>query len=189
MAELTPVAAKPKLFSDLRVLVIEDDRQMRLLFKTMLETMNIRNVFEAVDGHGGLQLMMSNVIDVVICDLTMRPMDGIEFTTLLRRAQNSPSRYCPVIMVTGNATAATVAKARDCGINEFAAKPVAPGTLKARIEAAIARPRPFIQSTDYFGPDRRRVARPFDGEDRRENEPEDAPAPKPDPTAAKPKTE
>jgi DNA-binding response OmpR family regulator len=53
-----------------------------------------------------------------------------------------------------------VVEARDAGVNEFVAKPVTARTLLDRIVATIYRPRAFVRTKDYFGPDRRRRADP-----------------------------
>ena len=58
-------------------------------------------------------------------------------------------------------------EARDSGVTEIIAKPVSLRSLYSRIVAVIERPRPFIRTPDYFGPDRRRRQIPIDFEDRR----------------------
>jgi DNA-binding response OmpR family regulator len=64
-----------------------------------------------------------------------------------------------------------VLQARDAGVTEFMAKPVSVKALCARINAIIDSPRPFIRASGYFGPDRRRRALPFNGPDRRGEDP------------------
>jgi hypothetical protein len=50
-----------------------------------------------------------------------------------------------------------VIEARDAGVTEFLAKPVAAKSLYERILSVVLAPRPFIKTRDYFGPDRRRT--------------------------------
>ena len=57
--------------------------------------------------------------------------------------------------------------ARDAGVNEFVVKPFSAQGLFTRIQAVIEKPRPFVKVSGYFGPDRRRRRRPFEGEERR----------------------
>ena len=59
--------------------------------------------------------------------------------------------------MTGHSEKSRVTEARDAGVTEFVAKPVKAQTLLTRIEAVILRPRPFVRSPSYFGPDRRRT--------------------------------
>jgi two-component system chemotaxis response regulator CheY len=60
-----------------------------------------------------------------------------------------------------------VLAARDAGANEFMAKPFSVKGVAKRLEEVIRRPRPFIRSSVYFGPDRRRKIEEFTGEERR----------------------
>ena len=62
-------------------------------------------------------------------------------------------------------------QARDAGVTEFMAKPVSVKALCARINAIIDAPRPFIRANGYFGPDRRRRVLPFNGPERRNDDP------------------
>ncbi len=60
--------------------------------------------------------------------------------------------------------------AHDAGITEFIAKPLSAKTLMARVTAVIEHPRPFIRSTQYFGPNRRRRrTSDYDGPERRQS--------------------
>ena len=67
---------------------------------------------------------------------------------------------CPVIMITGHSTLRHVEEARDAGVNEFLTKPVTARGVIDRICKIIDNARPFIRTSDYFGPDRRRRADP-----------------------------
>jgi CheY-like chemotaxis protein len=89
-------------------------------------------------------------------DLSMQPLDGIDFTRLLRNSPDSPNRMIPVIMVTGHSTLSRIREARDAGVNEFLAKPLNARGVIERLHQAVENPRPYVRSDDYFGPDRRR---------------------------------
>jgi CheY-like chemotaxis protein len=117
-------------------------------------------VFEANDGAEALSKMRQQNIDIVITDLSMQPLDGIDFTRLLRTSPDSPNQMCPVIMITGHSTQKRVKEARDAGVTEFLAKPVTARGIIDRITRVVEFPRPFIRNEDYFGPDRRRRADP-----------------------------
>ncbi len=70
-------------------------------------------------------------------------------------------------MTTAYSEIQRVVEARDAGITEFVAKPLSAKTLMARITAIIEHPRPFIRSTRYFGPNRRRRTSDYTGPERR----------------------
>jgi DNA-binding response OmpR family regulator len=78
-------------------------------------------------------------------------------------------------MMTGHSDYSTVVTVRDSGANEFLAKPISLKSLSQRIIHIIEKPRPFVKTKRYFGPDRRRQQLPYRGPDRRKSEPEAAP--------------
>jgi PleD family two-component response regulator len=120
------------------------------------------------------QQLKKTAPDVVITDLMMQPIDGLEFARMVRTERGSPDPYVPIVMVTGFADKQRVEEARDAGVTEFLAKPVTTEALCARLETIIERPRPFVRTRDFFGPDRRRrrVPPPDDGGRRLEDAPE-----------------
>ena len=141
---------------DLEVLVVDDNRHMRSLLRDLLCAIGIGSVIEANDGTSGFQQLRNCEPDLVVTDLMMQPIDGLEFTRMVRNERRSPQPYVPIVMITGFADKARVEEARDAGVTEFLAKPVTSEALYARIETIIERPRPFIKTGDFFGPDRRR---------------------------------
>jgi DNA-binding response OmpR family regulator len=58
--------------------------------------------------------------------------------------------------MTGHSEKSRVVEARDAGVTEFVAKPLTARSVLERLQAVIYRPRPFVRSAGYFGPDRRR---------------------------------
>jgi len=142
--------------SALSILVIDDSRNMRSLIRVMLRAFGIVKVTEAVSAEAALAMLNGGTdFDIILTDLEMEPIDGLEFVRRLRRA-GSPCPLVPVIMMAGSATRDTVATARDDGVTEFLAKPIAPKALALRIWSIIARPRPFVRTAAFFGPCRRR---------------------------------
>lgn len=141
---------------DLEVLVVDDNRHMRALIRDLLCAIGTGSVFEANDGTSAFHLLRKHEPDLVITDLMMQPLDGLQFTRMVRNERRSPQPYVPIVMITGFADKARVEEARDAGVTEFLAKPVTSEALYARIETIIERPRPFIRTKDFFGPDRRR---------------------------------
>jgi len=143
-------------FELLKMLLVDDNHHMRVLLTEILRAIGVRQVFEANDGAEALQMMRSHQIDIVMTDLAMQPLDGIDFVRLLRNSQDSPNPMAPVIMITGHSTMRRVAEARDVGVTEFLSKPVTARGVIERISRVVEHPRPFVRSSEYFGPDRRR---------------------------------
>ena len=140
----------------LRILIVDDNHYMRVLLAEILRAIGVKEIHEANDGAEGLQMMRTHAIDIVMTDLSMQPLDGIDFVRLLRNSPDSPNQMAPVIMITGHSTAQRVSEARDAGVNEFLAKPLTARGVIERIGQVVEHPRPYVRTGDYFGPDRRR---------------------------------
>ncbi len=140
----------------LRVILIDDNPHMRAIVMTLLDGFGVTSVREVCDGGEALETLRGWPADLAIVDFKMAPMDGVEFTRQLRNAPDSRNPYLPVIMMTGHSAKSRVEDARDAGVTEFVVKPVTAKTLMDRIYAVIYRPRPFVRTSLYFGPDRRR---------------------------------
>ena len=137
-------------------LIIDPNVFMRSMIKNVLHAFGAGNFIEADDGAEAYKAMQGLVPDIVITEWMMDPLDGLDFTRLVRTGKDSPNPFVPIIMTTAYSEMQRVVEARDAGITEFIAKPLSAKTLMARVTAVIERPRPFIRSTRYFGPDRRR---------------------------------
>ncbi|KAK0330079.1 hypothetical protein LTR94_034265, partial [Friedmanniomyces endolithicus] len=122
---------------------------MRAIASAVLHSANVRNVREAPDGASAFELLRQYPIDLAIVDFNMFPLDGVEFTRLVRNSPDSPNVYLPIIMMTGHAEKKRVTEARDAGVTEFVVKPITAKAVLDRINAVIMRPRAFIQSADY----------------------------------------
>ena len=145
-------------FEALRVLIVEDNQHMRVLLRSLLNSLSIREICEAGSGAMALELLKEKKCDLVLTDLAMKPMDGLQFTRELRQSERSANPFIPIIMISGHTEKHRVEAARDAGITEFLAKPITPSSLYSRIAEIVERPRAFVRSDNYFGPDRRRKA-------------------------------
>jgi CheY-like chemotaxis protein len=144
----------------LKILIVDDIRHTRVLLTEILRAIGIQQIYEASDGAEGLQVMRAHNIDIVLTDLAMEPLDGIDFVRLLRNSPDSPNPMVPILMITGHSTLRRIHEARDVGVNEFMAKPITARGVIGRLQQIIDHPRPFIRTDDYFGPDRRRKSDP-----------------------------
>lgn len=152
---------------DLNVMVVDDNRHMRFLVRTILNTFAIRSISEAEDGSDALKNLKTFAADLIITDWLMEPLDGLDFTRMIRTSSDSMNPFVPIILLTGHTELARVMEARDAGITEFLAKPVSPLMLYKRMTDIIEYPRQFIRADRFTGPDRRRKSVPIEGPDRR----------------------
>lgn len=156
----------------LRVLLVDDNQHMRAIVQTVLAGVGVSHIKETRDGSEALQALREWPADLAIVDFHMEPLDGVEFTRMVRRAPDSRNPYLPIIMMTGHSERHRVEEARDAGVTEFVAKPLTAKSVLERIHAVIYRPRPFVRTAEYFGPDRRRRQDPeFKGPWRRAGDP------------------
>jgi DNA-binding NarL/FixJ family response regulator len=123
--------------------------------RSILKAFGFRRILEAENPADAFELMRTAPIDLVITDLAMKPIDGVEFARMLRTSSDSPNPYVAIIMMTGHSDRARVRLARDAGVNSFLVKPLSAQSMLTHINKVIADDRPFIRTRTYFGPDRR----------------------------------
>jgi CheY-like chemotaxis protein len=143
-------------FETLKALIVEDNAHMRSLLRALLNAIGIKEIVEAANGQTALVLLRERKSDLVLTDLAMKPMDGLEFTRRVRNDDQSPNPFVPIIMISGHTEKYRVEAARDAGVTEFLAKPITAHNLFSRIAEIVERPRAFVRCDSYFGPDRRR---------------------------------
>lgn len=112
------------------VLVIDDNTDIRQYERTLLQDEYI--VLEAADGKEGLAVALKEVPDLVICDVMMPVMDGLEFTEQLKT--NTATSHIPVIMLTAKNLEEHRAEGYEHGADSYITKPFHSKVLLARIE-------------------------------------------------------
>ncbi len=154
--------------SRLGVLIVDDNIQMINIVKTILRGFGVSKFVEARDAADAFDRVRSDPVDIVIVDYLMEILDGVDFVRLIRTSDDSPNPFIPIIMLTAHSERSRVEIARDAGVTEFCCKPVTAIDLYRKVAACIERPRPFIETPEYFGPCRRRRASDYDpAKDRR----------------------
>jgi len=124
-----------------KILVIDDEKSIRNTLKEVLEYEN-HQVDLAEDGPTGLELFSANVYDVVLCDIKMSQMDGIEVLQKL----NETSSEIPVIMISGHGNIDTAVEAIKKGAYDFLEKPLDLNRLLITIRNAMDKSRLITQT-------------------------------------------
>lgn len=161
---------------NISIMIVEDNQPMLDLAKSLLDTFGVGNVIACKNGEEGFKEFCLSNPDIVIADWMMKPIDGISLTRRIRNDNLSPNQFVPVILMTGFSEKRRVLQARDAGVTEFLVKPFNARDLYRRVSQVIERPRQFVRSEDFFGPDRRRKkGKNFEGDLKRETDvrPED----------------
>jgi two-component system, chemotaxis family, chemotaxis protein CheY len=143
-------------FDRISILVVEDTIPMRKLLVSVLESLGVGKIYTAEHGDAGYTMFQKYNPDIVISDWLMQPSDGMALIRQIRLNPKSPNKLVPIIMITGYSALGRVKEARDMGVTEFLVKPFTANDLAKRIAYVVNRPRDFIETPRYFGPDRRR---------------------------------
>ena len=125
---------------DIRVLIVDDHGSMRSIIRQLLAQVGIENVIEAEDGAEALALLHSREFDdpdVVICDLHMAKMDGMEFCNRVRRDDDIRRRLIPILILTGDHDRLIHDVSRQIGATSVLTKPISAPDLLHEIETAI----------------------------------------------------
>ena len=139
-AKCISMAAGPRL-EDIIILVVEDDGFTRSLILSILRGLGVKTVFEAASAGTALEMFSANEIDVIISDIEMEPVNGLDFLRHLRAGTRpagvvpprAPPSRTPVIFLTAHAKAKLVEQARAAGVSAFLTKPIRPALLRDRI--------------------------------------------------------
>lgn len=123
-------------YENLRVLVVEDNAFVRSLVAKVLYNIGVRDIAQATDGSTGLDQLSIFKPDVVICDVEMTPMGGMDF---LKAARAGIAVDTPVIFLTSHSESEIVMQAKVLGADSFLVKPISTGKLKDRLDRVLSR--------------------------------------------------
>ncbi len=115
------------------ILIIEDNDELRRFLTTILR--DRYRVLEAGNGKQGLEIIWKELPDLVVSDVMMPEMDGIEFLEAVKT--NRDTSHIPVILLSAKASVDDRVKGLEYGADDYIAKPFNSAYLKARIESLI----------------------------------------------------
>lgn len=121
-----------------RVLVVDDDRNLRKIISTNLELAGFA-VEVAADGPEALSLIENVQPDIVLLDLMMPHMDGYEVAQRIRNHQNPTIANVPIIILTAKGETEDKLRGFEAGADDYITKPFGPQELLARVRAKIRR--------------------------------------------------
>lgn len=127
-----------------RVLIADDTESIRSLFRKLLLA-DGHDVVSADDGAAALDAVREHHPDVILLDVTMPRVDGLE---VCRRLKSDPAtRLTPVVLVTGQTDLSDRIRGLEAGADEFLSKPVHPHELRARVRS-LTRMKHLIDALD-----------------------------------------
>jgi len=118
------------------VLIIDDNRTIRQqLRETLADTDLFETYYEAGDGIEGFKSLLSEKIDIVLCDLEMPGMDGYKFLRMV--ASREELMDIPVIMLTSHEDQESKIRGLEAGASDYVTKPFFPAELLARVKVQL----------------------------------------------------
>jgi CheY-like chemotaxis protein len=145
--------------SRLKILVVDDSSAVRMMLTALLHTFGITQIVECSDGAEALRAVEKGNFDLVITDVSMRPMDGVEFTRRLRHPESLVPPSLPVLFLSSHSEKAVVNAAIQAGGSGYLVKPINRPGLLDKIITLVGNPPPVVKGGAYWGPDRRRKRR------------------------------
>ena len=129
---------KKDITTKVKILIVDDETDYVQTVQDMLEISNY-SVISAHNGKQALNIIPQQQPDVILLDLIMPVMDGIE---LLKRLKSNPEfKNIPVIMLTGQSELGDVARAQECGVDDYIVKPFDRNLLLEKIKQVIEKAR------------------------------------------------
>lgn len=125
--------------SVLQIMVVDDQSSMRSILRELLQSIGIRGITEASNGAEALAHLKSHgtACDLIMCDLYMEKMDGMELCNKIRTDEALRKRRIPFVMLTGESNALVLEVIRQVGAATILKKPISPAELKRAIEQLV----------------------------------------------------
>jgi len=121
------------------VLLVDDSDTIRHIIKLYLTKLKLE-LLEADRAEGGLRLLGTSPVDLVIADFNMPGMNGLEFVRRVRANERPEVRRVPIVLCTGGKAPELERRALEAGASEFVRKPVSSGVLTAVVRRHLGLP-------------------------------------------------
>jgi CheY-like chemotaxis protein len=128
------------------VLVADDQPPVRQMMRLMLTKFGMTTIALARDGSEAVAMLADAVPRVLISDVNMPTMNGLELVQRVRSGDTAAPRDLPILMLTGHGEELVVATALALDVDGFVLKPASPENLKPRIDRVIAHRRTALRA-------------------------------------------
>jgi two-component system, chemotaxis family, chemotaxis protein CheY len=122
----------------IRALIVDDSSVMRKIVERSLRQagIDLTEALQAGNGAEALAVLKDNPVDLILCDINMPVMDGLEFIKQLPGVENA--KGVPIVMITTEASEAHVVQAISCGARAYIRKPFTPDQVKELVVPVLA---------------------------------------------------
>ena len=123
---------------NIRALIVDDSSVMRKIVERSLRQagLSLAQVIEAGNGAEALAAVQANQVDLILCDINMPVMDGLEFVKQLAAVEKA--KGVPVVMITTEGSEAHVVQAISAGARGYLRKPFTPDQVKEHVLPVLA---------------------------------------------------
>ena len=170
-----------KKAEDLTVVIAAKTHGMAQLIRMSLRGMGIRSLHIVLNTKQATEVFQTSHPDVMVAVVEQAENDeGLDMIRFIRRWDKSPNPRIPIVAASQRAELAVVNAVINNGGNEFVVIPASADQLMKKVLSAVQSNRPFIDTPDYVGPERRRRVDPtYAGPERRVASVQGAPEPTP----------
>ena len=125
-SNIEPAKINHQLLDGLNILLVDDNEYNRTVAVDTLKSKATIEISEAVNGQESIDLLRENNYDIILMDVQMPVMDGIEATRIIREEFEAPKNSIPIIALTANGIPSELKKCLDIGMNDTVVKPFNP---------------------------------------------------------------
>lgn len=139
-------------FSQLRILVVDDQLLVRTLLGQVLRNIGFRpdGISQATDGNNALHVLAARRYDIILCDIQMDPINGMDLLKEVRCARTPNPPDVPFVFLSAHPERSTITLATQFHADGFIVKPPKPNDIEKNISAALQRQRPRIDPFHYL---------------------------------------
>lgn len=128
-------AAERPGFESARVLLVDDSRLIRMGLRRSLESIGLQHIVEANHGREAIEMLVREPFDLMLLDMEMPEMNGMEVLQVLRDAPHHP--WPPVIVISGGTGIDDAVRCIELGAEDYLPKPFNPVLLRARVKTSV----------------------------------------------------
>lgn len=162
----------------LKILILEEFQFMADLMSSVLKEFHVGQVHATCDfteakrmlEEHNIKLGEKSRIDLIITDLLPPKNEGLQFISWVRSHPKESISFLPVLFCSTHTSMKTVLAGRDSGADEIMVKPMTAEKMAQRLSHIIDLPRPYVRTPVFFGPDRRRQEKEYNGSNKRAQE-------------------
>ena len=137
------------VFSNLRVLLVDDEPFVRRVTTAVLNNIHISAVLEAGNGDEAISLLEQNKVDLLITDIQMPEMNGIELIKQIRMGKTAAERGLRTLVVTSFSNTEVLGSCISLDINGFLVKPISQKTASDKAQRALSESTHLRPATEY----------------------------------------